>query len=181
MEIKIAGTEFSLERRSFEIYVQGCYRHCPDCHNPETQSFSGGTLVQVYPFIKEQEDKVKIFDSIVDNIYVTGGDLLCYVDKIAEEFSVEVYMAWYNKCKWLFTGCEEMCLPPWIWEYYDVVKCEPYDMNLRQGDGVFPASSNQKLIFNTDMLDKPRLFGIDPKYLEDLYISTDFKGEKKWK
>ena len=47
MDIKIAGTEFSLQRKAFEIYVQGCYRNCVGCHNPETQPFSGGTLVDI--------------------------------------------------------------------------------------------------------------------------------------
>lgn len=181
MEIKIAGTEFSLERKSFEIYVQGCYRHCPGCHNPETQSFGSGTAVEIDKFIREQADKVELFDDLVDNIYVTGGDLLCYVDDIAEEFSAHVLCTWYNKYKWLFTGCEEEDIPSWVWDYYDVVKCGQYREDLRQPDGTFPASSNQKLLFNSKWMDNPTLFGVTPSSLEEMYNYTEFKGEKKWK
>lgn len=31
----------------FTVFVQGCPHHCPGCHNPETHSFAGGTLVPV--------------------------------------------------------------------------------------------------------------------------------------
>ena len=180
MDIKIAGTEFSLQRKAFEIYVQGCYRNCVGCHNPETQPFSGGTLVDIDKFIDEQAVRVKMFDNIVENIYVTGGDLLCYVDKIAEEFSVNVLVAWYNKFKWLFTGADEEDIPPWVWDYYDIVKCGAYRQDLRQEDGTFPASSNQKLLFNSRVRDKPTLYGVSPYALEDMYNNIDFKGEKKW-
>ena len=181
MNIKIAGTEFSLAHKSFEIYVQGCYRNCNGCHNPETQSFGGGRDVDIDKFIQECVGRVEQFDSIVDNIYVTGGDLLCYTDEIAETFSVDVYLAWYNKYKWLFTGADEKDIPSWVWEYYDIVKCGAYDENLRQADGVFPASSNQKLLFNKDRLDKPQLYGVSPDALESKFKTIKFEGEKIWK
>lgn len=181
MDFKIAGTEFSLQRKAFEIYVQGCYRGCSGCHNPETQSFSGGKLVDIDKFISDSAKRVEHFDPVVDNIYVSGGDLLCYTDVIAETFSLAVCIAWYNKYKWLFTGAEEKNIPSWVWDYYDIVKCEPYRQDLRQEDGVFPASSNQKLIFNTNRLDNPVLFGITAENLLSKFDSTKFKGEKKWK
>ena len=29
------------------VFAQGCKHKCPGCHNPETHSFNGGTLVTV--------------------------------------------------------------------------------------------------------------------------------------
>ena len=31
----------------YVIFTQGCARHCPGCHNPETQPFEGGRLVSL--------------------------------------------------------------------------------------------------------------------------------------
>ena len=180
MDIRIAGTEFSLQHKSFEIYVQGCFRGCNGCHNPETQSFGGGTQVDIDKFIMEKYEQTKQFDNLVDNIYITGGDLLCYVDDIASTFSIAVAIAWNDKCRWLFTGAEEKEIPSWVWDYYDIVKCGHYDESLRQPDGTFPASSNQKLLFNSRVRDKPTLYGVSPYTLEDMYNNIDFKGEKKW-
>lgn len=35
------------------IWTQGCPHHCPFCHNPETHSFEGGTIVPVQGYIEE--------------------------------------------------------------------------------------------------------------------------------
>lgn len=173
MRIRIAGTEFSIKNKSFEIYVQGCYRGCSGCHNPETQPFEGGISVDIHEFLKEQYERTSLFPDLVENIYVSGGDLLCQNGSIAEEFSREVNNFWADKFKWLFTGCDPDKIPDWVWSYYDIVKAGSYMAGLRQ-EGVFPASSNQVLVFNSypsafvavDMLDK--------------FDKIDFKGEKRW-
>ena len=98
---------------------------------------------------------------------------LCQNGSIAEEFSREVNNFWADKFKWLFTGCDPDKIPDWVWSYYDIVKAGSYMAGLRQ-EGVFPASSNQVLVFNSypsafvavDMLDK--------------FDKIDFKGEKRW-
>ncbi|MDY4416490.1 4Fe-4S cluster-binding domain-containing protein, partial [Selenomonas sp.] len=48
MQLRIAGTaDDSIvdgEGIRFTVFVQGCPRRCPGCHNPETQSYTGGRL-----------------------------------------------------------------------------------------------------------------------------------------
>ena len=168
MDIRIAGTEYSLQYRSFEIYVQGCYRHCPDCHNPETQPPCGGTEVNAEEWIALQKEKTDKFDSIIKRVYMTGGDLLCNYDDIAIKFSALVSRTWDNKEIWLFTGAKKEELPDWVFKYYDIIKFGEYDKTKRQ-EGVFPASSNQGLIINARMGSK--------KVIE----VPDFKGEIVWK
>lgn len=172
MRIRIAGTEFSIKNKSFEIYVQGCYRACSGCHNPETQSFEGGESVDIQEFLRKQQERTSLFPDLVKNIYITGGDLLCQSRSTAEEFSRIVSDLWQDKYKWLFTGCDFSRLPQWIWDYYDIVKCGQYMENYKQ-EG-FPASSNQILIFNSS----PSAFleeGMMKKFNE-----TEFNGEKRW-
>ena len=170
LNIRIAGTEFSLKNKSFEIYVQGCYRRCPGCHNPDTQPFIGGKSVFIPEYITNQYYKVKpyIESGLVKNIYISGGDLLCQEEDKAIEFS-SLISFWFPPPvnTWLFTGAEEEEIPKWVWDYYDIVKCGKYKEELRNPNGTFPASSNQKLLFN--------------KYAEQgLIDSIDFKGEKKY-
>jgi len=173
MRIRIAGTEFSIKNKSFEIYVQGCNRACSGCHNPEAQPFDGGTSVDIHDFLKEQYERTSLFPDLVYNIYVSGGDLLCQTRSIAEEFSREVNNFWSDKYKWLFTGCDAKDLPDWVWDYYDIIKTGRYMAGLRQ-EGKFPASSNQELIFNSN----PTAFVADG--MLDKFNNTEFEGNKRW-
>lgn len=34
------------------VFAQGCKHKCPGCHNPETHSFDGGTLVTINSVIE---------------------------------------------------------------------------------------------------------------------------------
>ena len=124
MKIRIAGTEFSLSQKAFEIYIQGCYRQCSGCHNPETQPYNGGKEVDINEFLMEKGEVLLNVYNLVDNIYITGGDLLCHSKYVAQEFSKQaVNLLPFNDCYyWLFTGCKEENLPKWVWDYYDIIK-----------------------------------------------------------
>lgn len=165
MDIRIAGTEYSLHNKSFEIYIQGCTRHCPGCHNPETQPLNGGEVVDIDQWLSKQAQKVYKFNDLVDRIFISGGDLLCLPYKEAQHFTHTLCRVFADKPIWLFTGAREEDVEPWVFNFYDVVKCGEYDQTQKQ-DG-FPASKNQKLIIN-----KQTMFHID---------TLDFKGEIKWK
>ena len=172
--MRIAGTEFSLKNKSFEIYVQGCSRHCPGCHNPDTQPFDGGEEVDIQKFLIQQYHKVNPFikSGIVKNLYVSGGDLLCLDGDTILDFSIGLSILFSPELNlWLFTGAEEERIPQEIWTYYDVVKCGAFDKNNLNPEGTFPASKNQKLLFNSYYRER----------LEPLFKNTEFKGEKKWK
>ena len=56
-EIRIAGTvDDSIvdgEGIRYTIFVQGCPRRCPGCHNPETQCFEGGRVTTVEEILAE--------------------------------------------------------------------------------------------------------------------------------
>ena len=170
--IRIAGTEFSLKNKSFEIYIQGCYRRCSGCHNPDTQPFDGGKVVNIVSFCRGVANLIKPFGSLVENIYVTGGDLLCQTEGVAKTFSLTLFLLFTGRYNmWLFTGEEEILLPNWIWEYYDVVKCGKYREDLLNPVGTFPASKNQKLLFNKKFKEQ----------LEPLFLNVKFMGDKKWK
>jgi anaerobic ribonucleoside-triphosphate reductase activating protein len=57
------------------FFTQGCHRHCPGCHNPETWDFEGG-----------KEFTVEVLNNIINgltangiqrNLCIMGGEPLC--------------------------------------------------------------------------------------------------------
>ena len=149
------------------LFVQGCYRHCKGCFNPETWDFNGG---------KEWNKEIKNqFLTLVDRPYIQrvtllGGEPLAYenlpevydlVKTIKEKFS--------DKKIWLYTGYKLSCginergdlvgdfanadigwdnglLSNHIVRACDVVVDGEYVEELRDLTLAFRGSSNQRLI-----------------------------------
>jgi len=51
------------------VYVQGCSRHCPGCHNPESQPVDGGELTSVDELLA----KVSA-NPLLTGVTLTGGE-----------------------------------------------------------------------------------------------------------
>lgn len=51
------------------VFAQGCKHNCPGCHNPETHSFDGGTLVTVDAILEHAKG-----NPLLDGITFSGGD-----------------------------------------------------------------------------------------------------------
>jgi len=51
------------------VFAQGCKHKCPGCHNPETHSFDGGTLVTVDSIISQAKK-----NPLLDGLTFSGGD-----------------------------------------------------------------------------------------------------------
>lgn len=51
------------------VFAQGCKHKCPGCHNPETHSFDGGTLVTVDLILEEAKK-----NPLLDGITFSGGE-----------------------------------------------------------------------------------------------------------
>ena len=79
--IRMAG----MEKESFVdgpgirmvIFTQGCTRHCPGCHNPETHDKSGGKIVTVKDIISGMDE-----NPIIDGITISGGEPFYWTDEI---------------------------------------------------------------------------------------------------
>ena len=124
---------------SFVIYFQGCSRKCKNCHNPELQSFEGGTPTKISDII----DKIVKNKNCYDSVVLQGGEpleqdinsLISLIQKIKE----------LNLKVWLYTGYTYPEVPESLKSICDVFVTGAYVDELKTGG--FPASLNQEVIY----------------------------------
>lgn len=148
----IIGSEFNVEHGAYEIYISGCKRDCPGCHNPEAQGYGKGLTW-------ERWLRINIFriksNPLVKEVWVLGGDLLCQLPEDAVEFSTSLK----NKLKgtdipiMLWTGEEDLeNIPREILRNFNYVKLGSYKQELDNvtveygGKEITLASSNQRIV-----------------------------------
>ena len=51
------------------VFTQGCSHNCRGCHNPQTHSYTGGTLVKVGDIIEKMKK-----NPLLDGITISGGE-----------------------------------------------------------------------------------------------------------
>ena len=51
------------------VFAQGCKHKCKGCHNPQTHSFDGGTLIEIDELIREIKK-----NPLLDGVTLSGGD-----------------------------------------------------------------------------------------------------------
>jgi len=144
----IAGTEYSLKHRAFEIYVAGCNEpHCPGCHNPELWDFKVGDKF-IAKTIDQLIDKIQNADNMVENIWILGGEPLdqpLLFDLVtmarALRFSTQ-------KPIWLFTRYELDEIDPDVASNFDYIKTGRYlrdEQSNHVEHGVTLATANQHI------------------------------------
>lgn len=155
--IRILGSELNLTHKALEIYVAGCTRNCPGCHNPESHSFAGGQRFDKWL----TANRHKFANPLIEHVWVMGGDLLCQPEQaLVTEFLSTLRRALPEGVKlWLWTGATEEELPrgfiPNIYPaHLDVLKLGPYRRDLPSKEVPSPAgtltlaSENQCLMWS---------------------------------
>lgn len=142
--MKIAATQYCLNKRTLEIYFSGCNFRCEGCHNPELWDFNYGEEFDLKQ-MADIYDKLINADKLIDTISILGGEplhqdrplLYCFVNNLAESFP--------NKHIILYTGysLEELQQSfPSVFNLFDEIKYGSYDKN-KLVEGELLASSNQ--------------------------------------
>lgn len=149
--MNILATQYTLKNKSFEIYIAGCNGdngvHCKGCHNPLSWNFDNGDPLDD-DYMQHIKDKIREFDTLVENIWILGGEPLDNdtptLKRLIEELSP------LNKAIWLFTRYpfETVCNMLDI-NTLDYIKCGEYISELTTDDniqyGVQLATSNQRI------------------------------------
>ena len=129
----------------FVVFVQGCSRNCPGCHNPDTHDPHGGREVYVRELLAEIKK-----NPLIKGLTISGGEPLDQALDCAR-------LAWQAKKLdldvWVYTGyryedVEEARLPEWdaLLEWTDVLVDGPFVEGLKTYDAKFMGSINQRLV-----------------------------------
>ena len=96
LPIRIAGTikESIVDGLGvrYVVFVQGCYRNCPGCHNPQTHDPEGGTLTTTDVIWNEIAK-----DTLLSGVTFSGGEPflwgheLAVIGRAAREKGLDVY------------------------------------------------------------------------------------------
>lgn len=122
------------------LYVSGCNRHCPGCHNPQLWDINAGQDMT----IQEAFDKLNIDDF---NISILGGEPLMQYKEVVE--LCKLIKEKTNKTIWLWSGYELHEIKAWfpkILKYIDVLVDGPFIEEFKEPNLKWRGSSNQNII-----------------------------------
>lgn len=144
--LHLAGTEYTLKDRAFDIFVSGCTRYCEGCYNTELWDFNYGTIIS-RRVVFQLAEKIKDNIEMIETVRIMGGDLLCNDETSAFNFVRSLQeLLMQEKIIWvLFTGAREDELPLWVRKKFDVIKVGKYIESLHD-DSYHLASTNQYYI-----------------------------------
>lgn len=125
------------------VYFQGCPRHCPGCHNPETIPTEGGRELTVEQLV---EEIIATITPLTKGVTFSGGDPLLQAEallaviKLLKERQPQLDI-------WVYTGYqwEEVKHLP-VLSLVDVLVDGPFIEEKRDISLAFRGSSNQRII-----------------------------------
>lgn len=125
------------------VFVQGCRRNCPGCHNPQTHDPDGGYDMDVEDIVAMAKK-----NRLLRGVTVTGGEPLDQIDDVAK-------LARLAKRKgldvWVYTGYsweDVLAMPSGkaLLENVDVIVTEPFVEELKSLGLRWRGSTNQHVI-----------------------------------
>lgn len=82
-ELQIAGVvkESIVDGKGlrYAVFVQGCPHHCPECHNPQTWPFEGGTSMTPEAIFEDFQK-----NPLLKGITFSGGEPFCQAGPLTE-------------------------------------------------------------------------------------------------
>lgn len=145
MKIRIAGivpeSFVDGEGIRFAIFMQGCLRNCPGCHNPATHDLNGGKIFDTEEIISAMKK-----NPLVSGLTLSGGEPFLQIPpavelaKAAKNFGLNV---------WCYTGFKFEEIPAdgeELLQNIDVLVDGEYIEDLRDLDLSFRGSKNQRVI-----------------------------------
>lgn len=145
------------------IFSQGCPHKCIGCHNPETWSFEGGTLI-------EEEKIIEIIkvNPLIRGVTFSGGEPFSQAKSfslLAQDLKREGYeIASYTgyTIEQLLSGTNEQ---KELLENLDILIDGPFVLELKTMNKIFRGSSNQRIIDVQESLIKGKVVEIrEPRW-----------------
>ncbi len=120
------------------VFLQGCSRHCPNCHNPSTWDTEAGIAVEEKELAQRLAER-----SITGRITISGGEPLLQKEALIELLK-ELKSRGLEVA--LYTGYELDEIPASILSRLDYIKVGGYVDSLRTTVVPYVGSTNQKFI-----------------------------------
>jgi len=117
------------------VFVQGCTRHCPGCHNPETWNPTAGYSVDVSLLAKEINEK-----SYIKRVTISGGEPLEQLQAVIKLVNL-LTIEGFDVC--LYTSYSISDVPNCLREKLYSVKTGEFRKELITSTTEFIGSSNQ--------------------------------------
>ncbi|MBR2284862.1 MAG: anaerobic ribonucleoside-triphosphate reductase activating protein [Ruminococcus sp.] len=130
----------------YTIFVQGCPHHCPGCHNPDTHSFSGGSITDTGELL----EKIKQ-NPLLDGVTFSGGEPFCQAAVLAElgkqikQLGLNIVTYTGYTFEELYSGSEDN---GWgeLLDVTDILIDGRFVLELRDWNVRFRGSSNQRYL-----------------------------------
>ena len=120
------------------LFLQGCTRHCPNCHNPSTWDTEAGTAVEERELAEQLAER-----SVIRRITISGGEPLLQKAALIELLK-ELKGRGFEVA--LYTGYEWDEIPESVLSLLDYIKVGSYVDALRTTVAPYVGSMNQKFI-----------------------------------
>lgn len=131
----------------YVVFTQGCKHNCPGCHNPETHSFEGGSMMDVETILQQIKE-----NPLLDGITLSGGEPFEQAEELVElakkvkemKLSVIIYTGYtYEQ---IIENSENR--PGWgrLLEHTDILVDGPFIKEFADPLLSFRGSSNQRMI-----------------------------------
>lgn len=120
------------------LFLQGCDRHCPGCHNSATWDKNGGKLLPVAQVVKLIEENTPS-----RKITISGGEPLLQMKGLLA-LSRALYMKGYNIA--VYTGNQLEDVPQALLKTIHYIKVGDFRNSLRTSTKAYVGSSNQEFI-----------------------------------
>ena len=143
--MNIVSTQYTLDNKVFEIVHSGCDLACGnECHSKELADFNLGTNWETWT--TPIANKIHEFDSLIDWIFVYGGEPLLQDPKAL--IKMLAWLTSFKKPIMLFTRFEIDEVPVHVKMLVDYIKTGKYNPNLKsevEYYGVTLQTSNQRI------------------------------------
>lgn len=135
-----------MAQMALEIYLAGCTKRCPGCHNPESWEFDQGvSFSDELPRLKEKATHL-----LVEKVWILGGEPLDQPLGSLRFLIRSLRQANPRAEFWLFTGKDLACVPEEIKALFEVIKWGSYKKDLPPKriteESLTLASDNQGLL-----------------------------------
>lgn len=138
----------------FTIFVQGCPRSCPGCHNPQTQCLEGGTSVSTEQLL----EKIKS-NPLLDGVTLSGGEPMIWAEQLldlAKEIK-KLNLSLFCYTGYLFEELEKVKGAKELLKYIDVLVDGPFVKEKRDYRLKFKGSTNQRIIDVSNTLNQNKI------------------------